>query len=150
MLDQAGSIGRGRVDSKRERVAFVLVGLLLLIGIALPANALREGMAVRDVDDGATRLRSAYPSALTRATPWGTSLFSRAARGTWDVDGPADRIEFGGRRWYLSEAPVDDLGGYTEVPDPVWPDVKWYGHGTLAVAQTRDGRLWLYSLSGGP
>ncbi|HAL29346.1 MAG TPA: hypothetical protein DCP20_01330 [Coriobacteriia bacterium] len=90
----------------------------------------------------------------------GVFAYSRIARGTWLVTGPANRIDLNnGRRFYLdhdeSPRPVEspDLSAFVSTGTPVWPDRAWYveagDYPIGVVAQTRDGRYWSYTLSGG-
>lgn len=99
-----------------------------------------------------------HPSALTRWFPGVSNLYSRGARGTWNVNGPADRIDMpNGRRYYLDLDPQPvaspDLRDFVAVSNPVWPDLAWYiesGKEPDNVwAKTRNGSYWHYGLSGG-
>jgi len=135
----------------------VASGGLILVCALLGWNAVNEGMSVRQEDPQTSSRRAALPGVFTRLTPGGIALFSRAARGSWNVDGPADRIDLpNGRRYYLANFPPDvsqaSLAGRVETSTPIWPDTAWYVEAGpnpySVVAITRDGRRWVYGLAG--
>ena len=138
-----------RHTSPDRRAALRWVGLVVLVVVVLEsiglATALVQGLG-----------HAAHPFVLARL-PIASALFSRGARGTWNVNGPADRIDLpNGRRYYLSQKPptvsAPDLSGYVDRGLAIWPDRAWYvekgAQPVIVWAQTRDGSFHSYCLSG--
>jgi hypothetical protein len=137
-------------SSARHRTALRWVGRVVLVVIVLEsvglATAFVQGLG-----------HATHPFVLARL-PVASALFSRVARGTWDVNGPADRIDLPNRRrYYISRIPptksAPDLSGYIDRGLAIWPDRAWYvekgAQPVIVWAQTRDGSFYEYSLSGG-
>jgi hypothetical protein len=139
---------RGRFMPSRPVVIWLAIVLALLVGI--------EGVAsVAAIVQG--RRHTPEPMVLVRL-PGASAVFSRLARGTWDVDGPARRIDLAnGHRYYLTDypgglVPPDGFSFHPTRP-VVWPDRAWWvNQGSTAPttvwAQTGAGRWYEYTLSG--
>jgi hypothetical protein len=126
-----------------RNAAVILAGATVLFVLYLYGAVISEG--VRLVPN---------PGVQTFEVPGGLELYSRVARGTWDVSGPAERIDLNGRRYYLSQPPapvhLPDLQGFVLAGAPIWPDQAWYlqaGDRSFIVwARTRDGSYWRYDV----
>ena len=136
-----------------NRALRLCVVLLVVALAAIYLDAAYAGLA-----------KSPRPDILVRLTPGAGNVFSRLARGTWDLDRPAPYIDLpNGRRyglfwpWWRPTPKSNGLRGFVATGTPIWPDTAWYvqheagssGYVPVAVlVRGRNGKLSMFTSGG--
>jgi hypothetical protein len=135
-------------------VLLLLIALLLVAVAGVYLDAALAGIA-----------KSPRPDGLVRTLPGAGNVFSRLARGTWDLEGPAPYVDLpNGHRyglfspwWQMKNKPATGLEGFVTTGTPIWPDTAWYVQqdsslpgfvpGVLLV-RGRNGKLSMFTVPG--